>query len=103
MDNQDSAPQICLRTKLLEAIPELKLFFSDEDDYRCFKLTISANQERVLTFWISFLFQSVNFNEHDRDFLGWHCFRYIINWGDFTLIQFHQRKGLRDLNLLKFV
>lgn len=97
--------------------PELKLFFSDEDDSGCVKLVIKINQERALTSCMSFCFNlSVSMNKTEIflngvvsvynylgrvegstisiNFLG--CF--II--ADFTIIQFHQSQVLLDLNLL---
>lgn len=120
MDNQDSAPQTFLQAKLVEVIPELKLFFSDEDDSGCVKLVIKINQERALTSCISFCFNlSISMNKSEIflngvvsvynhlgrvdgstvsiNFLG--CF--VI--ADFTMIQFYQWRALCDLYLLKCV
>lgn len=118
--NQDSAPQTSLQATLVEVIPELKLFFSDEDDSGCVKLVIKINQESALNSCMSFcsnLSNSMNkteiflngivsvYNHLGRvdgstasiNFFG--CF--VI--ADFTIIQLHQRRVLRYLNRLKCV
>lgn len=103
----------------MEVIPELKLFFSDEDDSGCVKLVIKINQESALNSCMSFCSNlSISMNKTEI-FFEWDCFSIYLGrvdgstvsinfFGcfvvtDFAIIQLHQWRVLCYLNRLKCV